>query len=133
MNNTTADFFAAGDVASIEYSDVHGLWGGHVVRVLGTGEVLVKWVSPAKEATERQFRLADDEVRALFDLCVEHDLCTVTLELTQLVVPDSTTYSLTLSNGRERHVLDVFAYQASDPRVAPILGALRSLTENSQG
>jgi hypothetical protein len=133
MNNTTADFLATGDMASIEYSDVHGLWGGHVVRVLRTGEVLVKWVSPATEATERQFQLSDDEVRALFDLCVEHDLCTVTLALTQLVVPDSTTYSVTLSNGREHHLLDVFAYQASDPRVAPILGALRSLTVNSQG
>ena len=130
MQNTTARFFATRDAASIELSDVHGLWGGHVVVVRSTGEATVRFVSPGGFTSERRLQLSDDEQRALFDLCVEHDICTVTLELTELVVPDSTTYTLTLSNGRERHSLSVFAYHASDPRIAPILQALLELTRN---
>lgn len=133
MNNTTAQFFATRDAASIELSDVHGLWGGHVIVVNATGEATVRFVSPGGFTSERQLELSDDELRALFDLCVEHDICTVTLELTELVVPDSTSYTLTLSNGRERHSLSIFAHHASNPRIAPILRALRALTLDSQG
>src|SRR5688572_2668911 len=60
--------------ASLELDDVQWLHGGRRIFVYGTGHTLVQIVSPGPQERRYEFRLARNEVRRLFQLCIENDL-----------------------------------------------------------
>ncbi len=85
------------DSVSIEMSDVQGLWGGRIVRVLGSGQTLVRRID--RTMHERRYEIAapPDEVRRLLGLFLEVDFLTIRPE-ERPGIPDEARPSITLMN-----------------------------------
>jgi hypothetical protein len=105
--NATAKFMgapAAWAGARLRLDDVHGLWGGRVVFVLGRGQVVVQRVWPSQAEERHALQIPPAEAQAPFALCVEQDVLGVTFPA-RARIPDEACARLTLvAAGREQAV-----------------------------
>ncbi len=135
LQNPTARFL--GDPTTFQQArltleDVHGLWGGRVVTVAGSGEAVVRTLSPAPWERRCEFRLEPDRVHELFALCVEQDLLSITFPARPTIRPDETRPVITLTNGAgTSHSVGCWAGDPRDPRFETIYAALLQLEHHA--
>lgn len=75
--------------------DWHGLWGGRVIVVHGDGNTTLS-LYPVPQ-WERRFELQLDslEARQLLELCIRHDLLSITFAPRTCIYPDEVRPTLT--------------------------------------
>lgn len=135
MNQTSAFLgaWSAWNHARITLHDLHGLWGGRVIRVDGDGWALVR-VAPIPQ-WERRFVLSlpPAEGQHLRALLIEHDFLTITFPQRHAFYPDETQTVITLMNaGGNIHRVTRWAADPPNARFEAIYAALRQLEQRAQ-
>lgn len=100
MNQTT-EFLGASPQwrgANLTLDEVHGLWGGWLIRVGGNGRVVIKGVPPSAPATQLQKRLSVEQVKPLFQQCVDSNLLAIQFPPRESYIPDESHTTLILTN-----------------------------------
>jgi hypothetical protein len=117
--------------ASLELDEVQWLHGGRRIFVYGTGQTLVQIVSPGPQERRYEFRLGREEVRRLFQLCVENNLITLKPEQ-RSGLPDEAQPRLRLANISD-YPCEVSKWAGvKDTRFDAIYKAMRQLEERTQ-
>jgi hypothetical protein len=115
--NRTAQFLGDAGTwsqAGLVLDDVHGLWGGRIITINGSGNTVLRLYSVAQWEQRFELQLASHEVQRLFELCIEHDLLRISFPQRTSFLPDEVRPTITLINASgQRHSVSCWA---GDPR-----------------
>jgi hypothetical protein len=81
----------------IHLSSMQGLWGGWLITISGSLDVVIQRVSPSTREARYKFVLSGEEFTALVKTCIDHDLLAVA-KPERPGHPDETMLQVTLVN-----------------------------------
>ena len=121
--------------ARIELADIHGLWGGCDVALVGDGRCVVTRVRlPGYPDGTEARQVGAATARRLLELCIAHDFVTIRFPPRPFIVPDEACSQVTLINAAEaRQTVARWANDPKDPRFMAIYAALRALATDQSG
>lgn len=128
--NATAKFLGAeADWAkcSIQLRDIHGLWGGHEITVMGAGTCSVR-SKQGREDLTRELVLPSAECSALLRLSVKHDLASLKIP-ERSGVPDETRPTIVLKNADGKEFKIAKWGGDKEPRFDAVYEALLALAD----
>ena len=115
----------------LHLSSMQGLWGGWLITVSGSLEVLIRRVSPATWEARYRFNFDEAEFTAIAQTCIEHNLLTVPAPA-RPGHPDETMLELTLVNQQGKSQTAHKWAGDHHPDFDAVYRAIFSLTEQIQ-
>jgi len=119
--------------AWLRLSSVHGLWGGHILTVAGSGTATIRLIDPASYERRYEIGLGAEAAHALLRLCVEHDLLAIDQRERTSLIPDETQSIFQLGHGRRTFAIISWANDPPHAGLAAIGGALLALRQHTLG
>ena len=103
-----------------------------MVMVAGSGEVVVRALSPAQWERRSEFGLDSNRVRELFALCIEQDLLSISFPPRAWIRPDEVRPTITLTNAAgASHSVGCWAGDPRDPHFETLRAALLELERHA--
>jgi hypothetical protein len=121
--------------ARVALADIHGLWGGCNVTLVGNGECAVTLVrQPHHRDGSYYWWVSETQVQRVLDLCIAHDFVTIRFPPRPFIVPDESRPEITLTNAAgEQHTVGCWANDPKDPGFEAIYAALLAFAEGVEG
>lgn len=115
--------------AALQLHALQGLWGGRIITISGSGQVVVRLVSRGMEEQRYEWQMA--ATQTLFVLFIQHDFASLIIP-TRLGVPDETLVQLSLTNSQGETITQAKWQNDSHPIFDTLTAALLNLESQTE-
>jgi hypothetical protein len=133
--NRTAQFFGEASTWSatrLMLDDWHGLWGGRVIVVHGDGNTTLSLYPVPQWECRFELQLDSHQVRQLLELCIQHDLLSITFAPRISIHSDEVRPTITLTNaGSHQYSETCWAGDLRNAHFEALYVALRRLERHT--
>ena len=117
--------------AALQLHALQGLWGGRIITVSGSGQVVVRLVGRGMWEQRYEWWLDAAATHTLFSLFIHHDFAALSLP-TRPGIPDETLSQLSLTNSQGKIIIQAQWQNDSHPIFDTLTAALLKLEAQTE-
>lgn len=117
--------------AALQLHAIQGLWGGRIITISGTGQVMARLVSRGMWEQRYEWQLDAAAILSFFSLFIHHDFVALTLP-TRHGLPDETQILLSLTNHQGQTITQSQWQNDPHPPFAALTNAILRLESQTE-